>query len=191
MGTTARLDRFLLLLLGLLLTAAGVLALLRGFGVLGTEERDRPVFDNVVGRYVGDNGTWLWPVLALAGLLLGYLALRWLLSQLRPTAVRDLELEPRSHAGRTDLVSAAVLDAVTDEISGYRGVTTARARMVGDALDPELRLRVQVSARADVGELRARIEREAIGHVRQAVDLPHMPVQLDLVVTDKEPTRVR
>jgi len=161
-----------------------------GFGVFGESVRDKPVFDNGVSRFVGDNGSWLWPVIALVGLLLGYLALKWLLGQLRPTGVRDLELEPRSSTGHTDLVSAAVTDAVTDEISGYRGVSSASARVTGDELDPELRLRVQLDARADVAALRERIETEAVAHVRQALDMPGMPVQLDLVVTDKQAARV-
>ena len=190
MGTTARLDRVLLLGLGLLLSAVGVLGLLVGFGVFGEPLRDKPVFDNVVGRFVGDNGTWLWPVIAVAGLLLGYLGLRWLVGQLRPTAVRDLQLEPRSTTGQTELVSAAVTDAVTGEISRYRGVSSAGARLTGDELDPELRLRVQLDARADVAAIRRRIETEAVARVRQALDRPEMPVRLDLVVTDRRAARV-
>lgn len=190
MGTTARLDRFLLLLAGVLVTAVGTLALLVGFGVFGEVVRSKPLFDNDVSRFVGDNGSWLWPVIAVAGLLLGYLALRWLVGQLRPTSVRDLHLEPRSSAGRTELVSAAVTDAVTEEIAGYRGVSAARARLTGDELDPELRLRVQLDARADVAALRTRIETEAVTRVRQALDKPQMPVRLDLVVTDRNAARV-
>ncbi len=190
MGTTARLDRFLLLLLGLLLSAAGVLALLVGFGVFGTRLRNRPVFGNFLSDFVGRNGQWLWPVIALVGLLLGYLALRWLIGQLRPTGVRDLQLEPRSTTGHTDLVGAAVTDAVTDEIGGYRGVAGASARLVGDELAPELRLRVQLDSRADVAALRRRIETDAVAHARQALDNPQLPVRLDLVVTDKKAARV-
>lgn len=190
MGTTARLDRFLLLLLGLLLTAAGVVGLLVGFGVFGTALRNRPVLDNLVGRFFGDNGLWLWPVIAVAGLLLGYLALRWLIAQLRPTGVGSLPLEPRSGTGHTDLLAAAVTDAVTDEIGGYRGVAGVSARLVGDELDPELRLRVQLDSRADIAGLRQRIETGAIMRVRQALDGPQLPVRLDLVVTDKKAARV-
>jgi len=190
MGTTPRLDRFLLLLLALLLTAAGVLGLLVGFGVFGGRLRNSPVLDNRIGRFFGDNGGWLWPVVALVGLLLGYLALRWLIAQLRPTGVRDLQLEPRSTSGHTELAGAAVTDAVTQEISGYRGVAGASARLTGDELDPELRLRVQLDARADVAALRQRIETGAIAHARQALDDSQLPVRLDLVVTDKKAARV-
>lgn len=190
MGTTARLDRALLLLFGLLLTAAGVLGLLAGFGVFGDGPRRRPVFDNQVSRFVGANGPWLWPLIALAGLLLGLLALRWLLAQLRPTAVRDLQLESRPTAGRTELVSAAVAEAVSDEVGRYRGVSRAGARLTGDEHEPQLRLRVELDARADVVAVRRRIETEALAHVRQALDAPQLPVRLDLVVTDRRAARV-
>jgi len=190
MDSTARLDRSLLLLLGLLLTAAGVLGLLVGFDVFGSGLRGRPVLDNVVGRFFGTNGGWLWPVIALVFLLLGYLALRWLIAQLRPTGVGDLELEPRSSTGHTDLVGAALLDAVVGEIRSYRGVAAAAGRITGHALGPELRLRVQLDSRADVAALRRRIETGAISEVRQALDNPQLPVRLDLVVTDKAAARV-
>lgn len=190
MGTTARLDRFLLTLLAVVLTAAGVLGLLVGFGVFGSRLRHEHVLVNTVGRFFGDNGPWLWPVIALVGLLLGYLALRWLIAQLRPTGVRGLQLEPQSTRGHTDLSGVALTDAVTAEIDGYRGVTGTSARIVGDELDPELRLRVRLNARADVAALRRRIETDAIAHARHALADPHLPVRLDLVVTDTKAARV-
>lgn len=190
MGSTARLDRSLLVLLGLLLTAAGVLGLLVGFGVFGSRLRGRAILDNAVGRFFGNNGAWLWPVIALVVLLLGYLALRWLIAQLRPTGVGDLQLDPRSSTGHTDLVGAALIDAVVGEVQSYRGVAAASGRLTGHELDPELRLRVQLDSRADVATLRRRIETGAIAHARQALDNPQLPVRLDLVVTDKPAARV-
>ncbi len=190
MGTTARLDRFLLTLLGLLLTAVGVLGLLVGFGVFGSRLRTKPVFDNFISRFLGDNGAWLWPVIAVVGLLLGYLALRWFIAQLRPTGVGDLELEPGATTGHTDLVGAAVTDAVREEISSYRGVAATSARLTGEAQDLHLQLRVQLDSRADVVTVRQQIESSAIAHARQALDRPELPVRLDLVVTDKKAARV-
>ncbi len=190
MGTTARLDRFLLTLVGLILSAGGVLGLLVGFGVFGSRLRSRPVFDNFISRYIGDHGGWLWPVIAVVVLLLGYLALRWLIAQLRPTGVGVLELEPGATTGHTDLVGAAVTDAVREEISSYRGVAGTSARLVGDERDPHLQLRVQLDSRADVATVRQRIESSAIAHARQALDRPELPVQLDLVITNKKAARV-
>ena len=71
MGRTARLDRSLLVLLGVLLTAAGVLTLLVGLGIFGSTLRNNTVIDNPVGRFFGHNGPAPWPPVALAGLRLG------------------------------------------------------------------------------------------------------------------------
>ncbi len=190
MGRTARLDRTLLVLLGTLLTAAGVLTLLAGLSIFGTTLRNDSVLDNAVGRFFGHNGQWLWPVVALAVLVLGYLALRWLLGQLAPTAVRGLQLDPGSTTGQTELSSGALTGAVAGEIRGYRGVTGASARFTGDELDPALHLKVRLDARAHVGSVRERIETEAVAHARQALEQPDLPVVLDLVITDKKPARV-
>ncbi len=190
MGRTARLDRSVLVLLGVLLTAAGVLTLLVGLGTFGSTLRNNSVVDNAVGRLFGHNGPWLWPLVALVGLLLGYLALRWLAGQLAPTAVRDLELDPGSTTGQTELSSGAVTGAVSGEIRGYRGVSGASARFTGDELAPALHLRVRLDARADVVAVRERIESQAVAHVRQALEDPDLPVVLDLAVTDKKPARV-
>ncbi len=190
MGTTARTDRTVLALLGLVLTSAGVLALLVGFGVFGAPLRHRPVLDNAVGQYVGDNGSWLWPVLALVVLLLGLLALRWLVRQLVPTGVGDLQLERSGSDGHTDLSGSALTDAVRREVEGYRGVRGARVRVTGDPSAPVLRLRVQLDRRADVAAVRRRIEDQAVAHAREALADPDLPVRLDLVVTDKKAPRV-
>lgn len=190
MGTTARLDRFVLLLVGALLTAAGVLALLTGFGVFGNALRQRPVFDNVVGRFFSANGQWLWPAIALLMLLLAYLAYRWLRGQLRPTSVRELELEPTSDDGRTSLAGVAVTDAIAGEIETYRGVVGVRSRLTGTDTEPELRLRVELEDRADLAALRTRIESQAIARARRALDAPQLPVRLDLVTTAKRGARV-
>lgn len=190
MGTTARLDRLVLLLVGGLLTAAGALALLTGFGVFGDALRQRPVFDNVVGRFFSANGWWLWPAIAALMLLLAYLAYRWLRGQLRPTSVRQLELEPSSRDGQTSVVGAAVTDAVAGEIEHYRGVVGVRSRLTGSETQPELRLRVRIEDRADIAALRSRIESAAIGRAREALEAPQLPVRLDLVTTAKRGARV-
>lgn len=190
MGATARLDRSVLTLLGLLLTAIGVLALLVGFGVFGSRLRHKPVFDNFLSDFIGRNGQWLWPVVAVVVVLLALLALRWLIAQLTPTATGDLQLERPAGDGHTELAGSAVTSAVASEVQGYRGVAAARVRLVGDDTDPELRLRVQLDTRADVAALRRRIETDAVSHARQALDQPELPVRLDLVVTEKKAPRV-
>lgn len=54
---------------------------------------------------------WSLPAIALTGLLLGYLALRWLIAQLHPTRVRRIELDARADVAA--LRRRIEVDAVT------------------------------------------------------------------------------
>jgi hypothetical protein len=49
-------------------------------------------------------------------------------------------------------------EAVAEETEGYRGVSSARARLLGDPADPELVLTVALEETADFAALRQRIE---------------------------------
>jgi len=189
MGTRPRLDRTILLLLGLILTTGGVLALLTGLGVLGTGLRHRAVFDNTLGRQFGHHGGWLWPLCAIAGLLLGLLFARWLRTQLTPTSTGPLELERPARHGRTELPAHAITDAVTADIRAYRGVTAVHTRLAGTNRDYQLLLRVSLDDRADPATLRSRIQEHAINRMRQALTA-QVPVHLDLVQTSTRGARV-
>jgi len=191
MGAADRLNRGMLLVLGLLLTAGGVVGLLVGFGVFGDAVPGRPVFDNAAARFVGRNGTWLWPLFGLAGLVVTLLALLWLRAQLRTTTVGDLDLEQAGGGGRTELSSSAVTEALVGEVESYRGVRSASARLTGDDRDPDLALVVSLEDRADIAGVRRRVEAEAVSHVRQALDTPELPVRLDLRVTTRRGSRVQ
>ena len=60
------------------------LALLAGAGVFGSRFPDELLFDNAVGEFFTDNGSWLWPAVAVAALVLAGLAVGWL----RPSCAR-------------------------------------------------------------------------------------------------------
>jgi len=98
-----RLHRLLLLLLAVLLLAGGVLVLLTGLGIFGSRLGHRAVFDNLISRYVGDHGIWLWPVLAVIALLLGYLAVRWFATLFSVAGVSRVDLTARGAAGPAGL----------------------------------------------------------------------------------------
>lgn len=195
-SSAVRLHRLLLLLISLVLLTAGVMVLLTGLGAFGDQLRDRAVFDNVVSRYVGDHGTWLWPVLGVAGLLLAYLAVRWFLTLFRVAGVSRIDLTSRAVggtdvAGRTELDSAALSAAVTTQVQGYRDVTSASAKVQGDARTPYLALTVTATADADLTLLRQRIEAEALVDLRQALQRPDLTVRLDLRISSSAGPRSR
>ncbi len=186
-----RTNRIVLLLAGLLLTAAGVAALLAGFGAFGSQVADRALADNSFSRYVGDNGRWLWPVAAVVALIMLLLVLRWLIAVLFSTdRVRMLAL-PTDQADRTTLAAPAVARAVRGEIEGYRSVRSARVWVIGDPDHPRLAVNVDTDGDADLSALRDRIEHGALAHARHALDQPDLPIRLDLEVSRQQPaTRV-
>jgi hypothetical protein len=186
-----RTNRTLLIVLALLLLAAGLDAGAASIGLYGTATQNSTLMDNPTGRYFGGHGVWLWPVVAVAALIIGLLALRWLIALLFSTdRSGDLLIQPSTGAGRTILANRALTDAVVGEIEGYRGVDSARARLIGDPDDPELVVRAVLEETADFTALRQRIETQALTHARQALGNTSMPTQLDLTITDRRATRV-
>ncbi|WP_034590610.1 alkaline shock response membrane anchor protein AmaP [Hamadaea tsunoensis] len=175
-----RTSRVVLLLLGLLMVAAGLAATLASSGVYGNAWAARTLTGNPVGTYAGAQGRWLWPVVGVVALAILVLALRWLVAILFGTdRVRDLAF-PTGSRDRVVLAASAVSEAVAAEVEGYRGVRTARARLVGSDEHPELALRVETDIDADLAAVRERIEHDAVAHARQALDRPELPVRLDL-----------
>ncbi|MDT0260476.1 hypothetical protein [Jatrophihabitans lederbergiae] len=186
-----RTNRAAALLLAILLLAAGVIGALAGFGAFGSVTKHGGLLSNRVGAYFSDHGDWLWPVIAVAAAILALLALRWLLVLLFSTdRASDLTMTGNRSAGRTTLAPGALTDAVSEEIGGYAGVHSARARLIGDATRPTLVVGATLHDSADLPSLRRRIESQAIGHARQAMADPELPVRLDLNVTDRQASRV-
>jgi hypothetical protein len=186
-----RTNRIMLQLLALLLIAAGVDAGAASIGAFGTTIRHSELMANPTGKFIGAQGAWLWPVAAVAAAILTLLALRWLLALLFSTdRTGDLPIPSAGSAGRTTLAAGALTEAVAEEIEGYRGVDSARARLIGDPADPELVVTVTLEEAADFAALRERIETGALTHARTAVGSPSMPIQLDLTVTTRRAARV-
>jgi hypothetical protein len=193
-----RTNRVVLILLGVLLIAVGAAAGAASLGIYGHHLQHATLPDNLVGRYVGTHGTWLWPVTAVAVAVLVLLALRWLAALLFSTdRSGDLTIAPASShgpggggSGDTVLLARALTGAVLAEIEGYHGVSSARARLLGDPADPRLAVTALLTENADFAALRQRIESEAIAHARQALGTS-LPTRLDLTITGRRSARVR
>lgn len=186
-----RTNRVMLILFALALLAAGVAGALAGFGGFGRSTQHDVLVSGQVSDYFGQHGDWLWLVIAGAAAIIALLALRWLLALLFSTdRAGDLPLTGDHAAGRTTLSAAALTDAVASEIDGYRGVHSVRARLIGDPLAPTLVVTATLEESADLPALRRRIETQAVRHARQALDAPHLPVRLDLTMTNRQAQRV-
>jgi hypothetical protein len=174
-----RTNRAILSLFALLLIAVGLIAALISFGAFGVPAAQAPLLDNPVRFYVGRQGAWLWPVIAVAAAVLALLAARWLTALLFSTdRVGQIRI-----ATDTTLLATALTDAVAEEIKTYPGVHSAKARLVGDPTIPELVISASLHLDADVRALRHRIEANAVTHARQALDKPNLRVILDLTIT--------
>jgi hypothetical protein len=186
-----RTNRIMLLLLAVLLIAAGLAAGAAFIGVFGAATRHSPLIANPTGNFIGAEGDWLWPVAAVTAAMVVLLALRWLLALLFSTdRSGDLLIHPGGPAGRTTLATGALTEAVVEEIESYRGVNSARARLLGEPQDPELVVTAALEETADFASLRQRIETRVLTHARTAIGNPSLPTQLDLTVTTKRSTRV-
>jgi hypothetical protein len=186
-----RTNRTMMLVFALLLIAVGLDAGAASIGGYGTGTAHSHLMANPSGHFIGANGIWLWPVAAVAALVVALIALRWLIALLFSTdRSGDLLIRSGSGAGRTTLASGALTDAVAEEIEGYRGVNSARARLIGDREDPELVVTAGLEQTADFTALRQRIETEALTHARQALGDMALPTQLELTISTKRGARV-
>lgn len=182
-----RTNRSMLTLFALLLIAAGAASL----GLFGTTIKHRSLLHHAVGDFYGRHGDWLWPVTAFVALLIVLLALRWLIALLLTTdRASALRIPGGGGTGITTLAPAAVTEAVAEEIESYRGIDSARARLIGDPANPQLVVTATLEDSADLPALRHRIQTGALAHARAALDRPDLATQLDLTVTTRRSTRV-
>src|SRR5690242_8137065 len=119
-------------------------------------------------------------VIAIAGgILLAVLGLTWVARSVRPEPRPDVVLN--GGADTTIRVgSAAVGEAVAGQAEGLPGVARARARLVGSAAAPALRVTLWLADDADVRGVLARLHDEVLATARASLDLPSLPVAVRL-----------
>ena len=188
---TDRTNRLALTVFGLIVFLAGVFGLTASTGGLGKAYAHRALLANRLSTYIGAHGDWLWPAAAAGCLLIALIALRWIAALLLSTdRASDITIISGSRQGTTIMHPAALSGALTREIETYRGVDTARARVLGDPGDPALVVTVTATRSADLAALRHRIESDALSHARHALGKPGLPIQLDIDVSNRTPERV-
>lgn len=187
-----RSNRSALVVLAVVLIVVGVFGVLVGSGQLTTPAAHDALLHNGVADFIGKNSSWFWPVVAVVAAIVVLLMLRWVLAVLFSTdRAGDLPIRTHAGPGQTTLTAGALTGAVGEEVSGYRGVTDARARLTGDPHSPHLMLRVTVEESADIAALRDRLDNEALTHARTALDQPDLPARVDLTVSSRPGARVR
>ena len=185
-------NRTALTLLALVLLAAGAGAMALSVGVFGSAQSRKPLFSNAVSKYIGAHGSWIWAAAAVLAALLALAMVRWVAALLLSTdRAGDLDVRTDDASrGKSLIKPAAVNKAVAAEIETYRGVTAAKSRTLGDNDEPLLAVTVTVDKAENLDSVRQRVETDAVAHVRQALDNPTLPVQLDFTIDKKPPARV-
>ena len=184
-----RLNRSVLLAIGLIVVALGAAALCASVGVFGSGFEHHALINNGPGHFVGRNGGWIWPVAAFVAVLLGLLALRWLSAQASSERAGTVKVQTPPGAGTTTLRSGALTDAIEQQVQAYRGVTSVKAGVRGDRGRERLHVGVTVYDRADFRSVRNRVEGEAVAAARTALGSPTLPVVVDYDMTTKKPAR--
>ena len=180
---TARGNRIGMLVVGLVLTAAGAAALARGLAIrpalLG------PAHTVVTGeqtRRFAAAHSWFWPALAAIAAVIALLALRWLAVQTRTDAIRHIGLEPDPGHGVTRLSARAATGALEDDLSASPYVQRVNATITGAPTTPRLALTVTLHTHADPALASQRIH-QALARFRQALETEHLTATVRIRAT--------
>ncbi|WP_116201745.1 alkaline shock response membrane anchor protein AmaP [Amycolatopsis circi] len=182
----AALNRALLAVFGIVLLAAGGFGLATHFRVLRLVDPAAPIVPGT-----GEPPGWVFYVIAAAAIVVGLLALRWLIAQLahRPrTKLWRFETDP-AH-GRTELHADIAVAPFVEELRGYPGVHQARASLAGTRANPSLALIVTCEPDVDLGEIRGRITEEGVPRLKEALELDDLPVEIEFRFTSRATSRV-
>ena len=174
-------NRTLLLLLGIILLAAGVLAIALGLGAFGDTRAQSAVLPNATIDFVGGNGAWFWPLVAVVALILAYLGWRWLRAQLTtPKRVTDLDLTRDPKEGFTRARADGPAHGFAADVSRHPRVATAKARMLSNGSLPHIGLRVEVFESGDMESVRRYIEGPALERLHRTLGHDTVTVDLDM-----------
>lgn len=171
-------NRVGLTLLGLLLLAAGGLAIARALGAFGADAARQPLLTDDIAAFV-QTRPWFWPAVTAAGLLIGVIGLTWLLTQLR----RDRRGRWRvaSHpSGVTEVDSRPASQALAAQVGAYPDVRRAHAVLHGPSDTPRLDLQITVRESADLSDLVTRLHDEAVPDLRNTLGLSRLPARVRL-----------
>ncbi|CEA09479.1 hypothetical protein BN1051_02849 [Arthrobacter saudimassiliensis] len=170
-------NRTWLILLGLLALAGGIWILLLASGVAdgasdGRAGRPQDRAAPGLGTFT-EGSDWLpWAVLA-AGVLLGLLALWWLLAQIpRRRLGREFRLQENPARGITVIDPAVLAGAFEEQAGQVPGVVGCDALLRGTAEEPDLALRLTVNSRADIQQVLREVQDRLVPDLAAALETP-------------------
>ena len=185
-------DRTLVVLSGLVLLALGVLVVLLGAGVFGTNRADRPLIDPLVSSWVSGNADLTRWIAIAAGIVLLVVGLVWAVRSLRPEPRPDVLLSD-APGQRLTVEHSAIAEAIRTDAEAIDGVSRARVRLVGTEQRPALRMSLWLVEGTDVRDVWADLDGRVLARARQAFAVDALPtaVRLELDAAAAHSPRVR
>lgn len=176
---TDRLNRTLLLLVGLLLVGLGTAGLLRGAGIFGGEGSDA-VISPWLRNEARERQVLLLCLLSATAVLLIWLGFSWLTAQLpKDRPVNEVTLGRTEHATRVEVSAKAIAEALAADVRRVDGVTDATARVVRE--DPlTIDLDVSLEEGTDLNAAGQAIADRPKRRLLEALDLPDVELRAKL-----------
>ena len=176
---TDRLNRALLVLLGLLLVGLGLAGILRGAGAFGGSG-DEPIVSPWLRAEARDRQVLLLVLLVIAGLLLIWLGFCWLMAQLpKDRPVGEVSLGRTEHATKVDVSAKAIAEALSADVRRVAGVTDASAKVIRQH-PLTIDLDVSLEEGTDLNEAGRSIADRPKRRLLEALDLPDVELRAKL-----------
>jgi hypothetical protein len=180
----ARLNRFLLAIIGVTLVTGGGFAMATSLGWLPVD----PASPLVSG--IGLPPTWVLYAIAAAAILLALLCLRWLAAQLaRKPKTHTWRIADDPEYGHTELATRIAATPFTADVTTYPGIHTAHADLTGSQQSPTLAVVITTEHDADLTDIRHRLDTHGLPRLRDALDLTSLPMTLEFRFTTKPGAR--
>ncbi len=186
---TDTLNRLVLALLGLLLTAGAVVGLLAGTDVLRLQQPSE-IFASVRDAFAANPALWL--AVAAGALLLLLLGLWLVAAQLRVRSHPTLDevVVERGDRGSTQVRAVAVADALARDLERLPKVTGSRVELSPPASRPRAHVLLDLGTDAEASAVRAAAE-EPLQRAADALGIDRLPAELRLRHTAARPRRVQ
>lgn len=192
-------NRVLLALVGVLLLAAGLAALVGGFDLPRHWNFSLPqgwpwargddVLLSDADRTQWREESWWWPAV-FAGLgLLVIVLLWWFLAQLRRRRLGEVLVESGDGEGAL-LRGGALSKVLAAEAASLPGVDDASVRLTGRRTAPRASVELLLAAHAEPGPVLGRVTGEALEHARKSASLDVLPAEVRLRTVKHRPERV-
>lgn len=182
-------QRTLVGLLGLLGLAAGTAVLVVGSGRLGVHRAGRPVLDPIAMDVLRADQTLTRGVAIAVGVILLVLGLIWAVRALKPERRPDLLLDS-SPDSRLEVSASAIADALRADAETIVGVSRARARMVGTAATPVLRLNLWLEDGTDVRDVYHDLDTQVLARARDSLGVESLPTAIRIELDAAAAARV-